>query len=198
MKKVGIYGGTFSPPHLGHAGAVKAFSEKLSLDKILIIPDFLPPHKELDGQSSTDDRINMCRLAFLGIEGVEISELEIKRGGRSYTAVTLQELAAPDTELCFLMGTDMFLTLRSWYMPEVIFRLATICLVRRENELSEKISAAALGYIRDFEAKIVFIDAPVREISSSEIREAIKAGRDTSHLLSPEVSDYIQKKGLYQ
>ncbi len=198
MKKVGIYGGTFSPPHLGHIGALRAFVSEVLLDRVLLIPDFLPPHKKIDGEASTEERLEMCRLAFGSIPGCEISEVEIKRGGRSYTSVTLEELSAPDTELYFLMGTDMFFTLGTWYRPEVIFNLATICLVRRESELEAEISEAEARYIKDFSARIIHINSPIREISSSEVREAIKRGADTSLLLSHEVSEYIQNKRLYQ
>ncbi len=197
-ERVGIYGGTFSPPHLGHVGALRAFCRELSLDRVLVIPDFLPPHKIIDGEATTEDRLEMCRLAFGSIGGCEISDIEIKRGGKSYTSVTLEELSAPDRELYFLMGTDMFLTLGEWYRPEVIFRLATICLVRRECELSEEISQAAERYVRDYSARIVNISSDVLVLSSSEVRSAIKEGSDTSHLLSPEVKKYASEKGLYK
>ena len=197
-KRVGIYGGTFSPPHLGHIGAVSAFKKALPLDELLIIPDYLPPHKNIDGEATIENRLEMCRLAFSSIEGAKISDIEILRGGRSYTSVTLEELSSPDTELYFLMGTDMFLTLGEWYRPEVIFSLATICLARRESELDEKINLAREKYIRDFSARIITVDLPIKEISSSEVRAAIKAGRDTADFLLPEVSEYIEKWGLYR
>ena len=198
MKKVGIYGGTFSPPHLGHVGALNAFIKEVALDEVLLIPDYLPPHKNIDGEATIEHRLDMCRLAFGNIPSCEISELEIKRGGRSYTSVTLEELSSPERELYFLMGTDMFLTLDEWYRPELICRLATICLVRRECELDREITLAEEKYIKDYSAKIIHIKSPVREISSSEIRRAIKSGDDTSELLSPEVSEYIRNKRLYQ
>ena len=97
----------------------------------MIIPDCLPPHKEYSGSVTEEQRLEMCKLAFGHIENVTISDMEIKRGGRSYTSVTLEELTSPDRELYFLCGTDMFLTLESWYRPEVIFDLATICYIRR-------------------------------------------------------------------
>ncbi len=197
-KRVGIYGGTFSPPHLGHIGALAAFAEALPLDELLIIPDFLPPHKNIDGEATTENRLEMCRLAFSSIKGAKISEIEILRGGRSYTSVTLEELSMPDTELYFLMGTDMFLTLGEWYRPEVICSLATICLARRESDLDEKINLAKEKYFRDFSARIITVDLPIKEISSSEVRAAIKDGRDTSSLLSSEVDEYIRKWGLYR
>ena len=135
MTKIGIYGGTFSPPHIGHIGAAKSFGREVELDEILIMPDFLPPHKQFDFEATENDRLEMCRRAFCGIDKVTVSDLEIKRGGTSYTSVTLEELSAPNRELYFLCGTDMFLTLDKWRRPEVIFKLATICCIRRESSL---------------------------------------------------------------
>ena len=200
-KKLGIYGGTFSPPHKGHVGAAEAFASAISLDKLLIIPDFLPPHKQIDGEADVSDRMEMCRLAFSHVNGAEISELEIKRGGKSYTALTLAELSSDEHDLYFLCGTDMFLTLDEWYMPEEIFRLATICYVRRESDKNESntIKVRTKEYVEKFNARIIPISASVKEISSSEIRRAIKMGdARISELLPKAVFDYIKDRRLYK
>ena len=123
-KRVGVYGGTFSPPHIAHVRVAKAFSDALSLDKLLIIPAFLPPHKQVDKNISANTRLEMCRLAFSDIENAEVSDIEIARGGKSYTAITLESLSSDDVELFLLCGTDMFLTLDSWYSPKKIFERA--------------------------------------------------------------------------
>lgn len=200
MKKIGIYGGTFSPPHIGHVGAAESFSRTVELDKLLIMPDYLPPHKEFDGEATELDRLKMCELAFSEIDKAEVSDLEIKRGGRSYTSVTLEELSAPDTELYFLCGTDMFLTLGEWYRPERIFELATICYVRRESsaEADRLIAKRTQEYISKYKARIIPVSTSVREVSSSELRAALKSGGNVSDLISPAVYEYIVDGGLYQ
>ena len=110
-RRVGIYGGTFNPPHNGHVGAAEAFCRGALLDELIIMPDFLPPHKEIDKAVSADERLKMCELAFSHIEKARVSDMEIRRGGRSYTSVTLEELSSPDVDLYFLCGTDMILTI---------------------------------------------------------------------------------------
>ena len=199
-KRIGIYGGTFSPPHIGHVGAAESFSLTVNPDELLIMPDFLPPHKEICGKVSAEDRLEMSRLAFGHIKNAVISDMEIKRGGRSYTSVTLEELSKDDRELYFLCGTDMFLTLGTWYRPEVIFKLATICYVRRENdaEKSRLIEELTREYRERFDAKIIPIDLSVREVSSSELREYLRVSSEkAAELLPPSVYSYIVNRGLY-
>lgn len=198
-QKIGIYGGTFSPPHLGHVRAAESFAAKISPDKLLIIPDFLPPHKNIDGGAAEGDRLRMCELAFSHIENAEISTIEIERGGKSYTALTLTELSGDDRELYFLVGTDMFLSLDMWYAPETIFKLATICYVRRE---SNDVNAALIKqktdeYREKYGARIICVESDAVEISSSEIRELLGTSRARAYL-SKSVYEYITEKELYR
>lgn len=199
-QKIGIYGGTFNPPHVAHVRACETFYNEVKPDLLLVIPDFLPPHKEVEGEATAEERLEMTRLAFESIPCAIVSDMEIVRGGRSYTAITLSELSKPDRELYFLCGTDMFLSLDSWYKPEVIFSLATICYVRRENdkENDKKISERTDYYKKRYNAKIIFVSANVTELSSSELRQKIKSGEDVNGLLPEKVNNYIQKRGLYQ
>ena len=199
-RRVGIFGGTFSPPHIGHISAAEGFISALELDKLVIMPDFLPPHKIFDGEASTDDRMAMCNLAFGHLPNVVVSDFEIKRGGKSYTAVTLEQLASPDKDLYFLCGTDMFLTLSSWYKPEIIFKNATICYVRRESDKdnSELIEKSCKDYISRYDAKIIPISSVVKEISSTEIRNSIKKQDNLEQYLTRDVAKYILEKGLYK
>lgn len=195
-----IYGGTFSPPHVGHIRAAEALSASLSPDRFMIIVDNLPPHKEIDGGATAEQRLTMASLAFGHIPNVEISDMEIRRGGRSYTAKTLTYLSAENRELYFLCGTDMFLTLPSWRDPATIFEKATICLVRREEdgEMTERIKNAASHYQSEFGARIRIIDAEVTEISSSELRNALAHSPwRAENMLSPAVYDYIQSEKLW-
>ena len=145
--KIGVYGGTFNPPHLGHVTAARAVSELLKLDKLLFIPAGLPPHKPLpEGTPSPEQRLEMTRLAAeqtgLG-DRVETLDLEILREGRSYTSETLELLRQqyPDDELWLLMGTDMFLTIQTWHDPASIFELAGIAAFGRTEEDTEELFA---------------------------------------------------------
>lgn len=197
--KLGIYGGTFNPPHIAHVRAAELFYEAVKPDKLLIIPDFLPPHKQFSGTVTPQERLEMCEIAFSHIPNVTVSDTEIKRGGKSYTAVTLEELSAENTELYFLVGTDMILTMDSWYMPEKIFELATICYIRRESDrdITEKLAERSEYYKTKYGARIIFIDAEPLAVSSTDIREALLKGCK-SELLSPKINDYIAEKGLYR
>jgi len=197
-KRVGIFGGTFNPPHIGHVRAAEAFSRQMKLDELLIIPDYLPPHKEYMGNVSALDRLNMCRAAFDGLDSVTVSDMEIKRGGRSYTYITLEELASDDRQLYLLVGTDMFLTLDSWVKPEIIFRLADICYMRRETEAEkmELVIEKKEQYIERNAARIHEIVEDVTVISSTEIRSCIRTGTATEKI-PQKVLDYIKRGGLY-
>ena len=116
--RLAIYGGSFNPPHLGHVGAARSVYEQLRPDKLLIIPTNIPPHKELEANSpSPAQRLEFCDMAFSELPGAEISDMEIRREGRSYTAETVDVLRGqyPGAELCIVMGTDMFLSFRTWF-----------------------------------------------------------------------------------
>jgi nicotinate-nucleotide adenylyltransferase len=202
MKKeiVAILGGTFSPPHIGHVRAAEALQAALQPDRLMIIVDNLPPHKEIDGGASAEQRLKMASLAFGHIPGVEISDMEIRRGGRSFTADTLTLLSREDRDLYFLCGTDMFLSLPTWRTPEIIFEKATICLVRRESdgEKSEEIARAKADYERRYGARVRIIDAPVTEVSSTELRDQLKRAPWLAEENVPAaVLSYIEAEGLW-
>lgn len=196
-RRVGIFGGTFNPPHLGHVSAAKAFSEQAELDELIIMPAFIPPHKTYDSVVSCDQRLEMCKIAFAGIANATVSDLEIVRQGTSYTHLTLQELSADDTELYFLCGTDMILTMDHWKNPDIIFSLANICYIRRENdeETTSLIDQKCKEYALKFGAKVIPIKADVIEISSSEIRNNMDYA---SRYLAEDVVKYIIEAGLYK
>lgn len=197
--RIGIFGGTFNPPHLAHVRAAEAFNNAICPDKLLIIPDYLPPHKEYSGTVTPEQRLKMCELAFGHIGSVTVSDMEIKRGGRSYTAITLEALSSCESELFLLCGTDMFLTLDTWYNPEKIFELATICYVRRENDssLDDEIKRKSSYYSERFGARIIPVSLSVTEASSSEIRAALARGAADS-MLTESVAEYIKEVGLYK
>ena len=195
--RLGIYGGTFSPPHVGHVEAAEAFCREMNLDKLLIIPTFVPPHKIKSDDATSEQRLEMCRLAFSHIPCAEISDMEIKRGGKSYTYLTLEELSGDGVELFFLCGTDMILTFDEWKRYEYIFSLATICYARRENDAQNTLKIREkIGQYEKMGAKIVEIDHDVKEISSTEIREMI-AHRSEDTPISKAVLNYVWKERIY-
>lgn len=203
--KIGIYGGTFNPPHLGHVTAARAVTELLKLDKLLLVPAGLPPHKDLPAGSPTpDQRLEMTRLAAdqTGLAGkVEVLDLEVHREGKSYTSDTLKALKAryPDDELWLLMGTDMFLTLQAWHAPEEILSLAGIAAFGRTEADTEELFAPQRDYLYKTypQARIFTLTIPgVVDVSSTELREQLAKGGG-GHLLPPAVYGYILRNGLY-
>ncbi len=198
-KKIGIFGGTFSPPHLGHAAALSSFLAQEKPDEMLVIPTGTPPHKPLKGDATAKQRFDMCRLAF-SFSGVTVSDLEIKREGKSYTVDTLKCLTAPDRRLVLLCGTDMFLSLDSWYSTETIFRLAEIVYVRREEDedVAKRLIQKEEEYRCRFAANVRPLATKVLEVSSSEVRERLAKKQDTSALLHPDVMRYIEECKLYR
>ena len=203
--KIGIYGGTFNPPHLGHVTAARAVFELLKLDRLLLVPDRLPPHKALPENSpSAQDRLEMTRLAGeqtgLG-DRVQVLDLELKREGKSYTADTLEEIRRmyPADELWLLMGTDMFLTLHAWHDPQRILSLAGIAAFGRTEEDTEELFSVQRDYLyRTFPgARIFTLTIPgVVDVSSTELREELRTGKGGA-ALPPAVYGYILRKGLY-
>lgn len=197
--RIGIFGGTFSPVHNGHVEAAKAFVEQMWLDVLFIIPTGLTPHKEMSDGASNFDRLKMCALAFEGMEGVIVSDLEIRRKGKSYTIDTIKEIYHPDNRLFLLCGTDMMLTLDTWKNADEIFKLAYPVYMRREEDeaLTELIIKKNTEYKQKYGKIVTRIVADPVTVSSSEIRGRIKAGADISHLVPKKVAEYIKEKGLY-
>lgn len=197
--RVGIYGGTFSPVHNGHVAAAKAFMEQMWLDILYVIPAATPPHKQMTCAVSPEDRLNMCRLAFSEMEGVYVSDVEIRRGGKSYTVDTLQELTGEDRRLFLLLGTDMMLSLGEWYRPDEIFRLSYPVYIRREKDaiLDQRIIQTIADYNKKYGKVVRRIVTEPLVISSSEIRERFAAEQSVEGLLPPSVEKYIRDKHLY-
>ena len=199
MTRIGIYGGTFSPPHNGHIAAAKAFMEQMWLDILYVIPAATPPHKQMTCAVSPEDRLNMCRLAFSEMEGVYVSDMEIRRGGKSYTVDTLQKLTGEDRRLFLLLGTDMMLSLGEWYRPDEIFRLSYPVYIRREKDaiLDQRIIQTIADYNKKYGKVVRRIVTEPLVISSSEIRERFATEQSVEGLLPPSVEKYIRDKHLY-
>ena len=193
--KIGVLGGTFNPPHIGHTHAAVAARDALGLEKILFVPTNQPPHKEVpEGSADTRQRVEMACLAAESI-GAEVSDAETSRGGKSYTADTLDILKAQysGAEIWLIMGTDMFLSLHKWYAPERIFKNACIAVVARDASGIETLSAQKEYLEREFGARAEIIDADVIEISSTELRRG-----ENESCLCPQVRDYIRRNKLYR
>lgn len=200
--KIGIYGGTFNPPHLGHMAAAQAAVAALGLDKLLLIPAAIPPHKALpSGTPPQEERLAMVEKWADVMGGhVEVSTLELEREGKSYTSDTLRSIRQtyPDAELWLLMGTDMFLTLHLWHEPEVILSLAGVCAFGRTEQDGEAMFAPQRDYLQQhFHAKITTITLPgLVDISSTRLREQLENGGGGQYLL-PSVYGYILMHRLY-
>ncbi len=198
--RVGIYGGTFAPIHNGHVQSAKAFMTQMKLDYLYVIPTYLPPHKEIDLSDRPEVRLRMCELAFADVEGVVVSDTEIRRGGKSYTYDTLRELSSEDKKLFFLCGTDMVLTFDTWYRFEDILKMCYPVYVRRENDkiIENRIISKITEYYNKYGVMFRRILTDPIELSSTEIREAVRAGKDISGMVPPLVEKYIKENRLYE
>ena len=202
--RLGIYGGTFDPIHRGHMAAAQTAAEVLKLDKLLLIPAGIPPHKALpDGSADPSHRLAMTAIAAdrLGLKiPVEVLDLELKREGKSYTSDTLRTLKAqyPDDELWLLMGTDMFLSLQTWHEPEVILSLAKVCAFGRTDRDGEALFAPQREFLaKTYGAETVTITLPgLVDISSTQLRSMLSTGTRPEEL-DESVYGYILRHGLY-
>ena len=199
MERIGIYGGTFNPPHLGHMLAARQAVRLLRLDRLLLIPDRIAPHKVLpEGSASPEERMQMLRLAAAGIKKAEVSDIELRREGTSFTYLTILELKQlyPEAELVLIMGTDMFLSFDKWRETKIITDHAALGVLYR-GEKGEK--AAIDAKKAEMEAngvKIELIENEVTAISSTDLRRMLVFGCAEPFL--PEgVGAYIREKGLY-
>ena len=205
--KIGIYGGSFNPPHLGHLAAAESAAKYLQLDKLILIPAGIPPHKALSAdEPGKAHRLAMTRLmgeqAALdtGVE-VEVSAMEVEREGKSYSVDTVREIHEqyPGAELWLLMGTDMFLTFQYWYRPEEIVKYAGICAFGRTEKDGEELFAPQRAFLGEKfpGSRIVTMTLPnLVDVSSTELRERIPRG-ETEGLLAPAVLGYILREHLY-
>ena len=195
--EIAVFGGTFNPPHNGHIHLLKAFESSINFDKILIVPSAIPPHKKAQSLVSGEHRINMCRLAF---PEAGICDYEVKRGGKNYTADTLEHLKKlyPDSNLYFIMGTDTLLSFNSWHEPQRILKNAVLlCDLRDDNITAKELEKFALQKLGLKREQFIISEVKPLELSSTEVRDKIKKGEDISSLVPEGVAEYIRKEGLY-
>lgn len=190
MSKVGIFGGTFDPIHLGHLITAQSVLEMRKLNKIIFIPAFISPHKSEIRSSSAEDRLNMIKLAIEGINYFDYSDLEIKKGGISYTIDTLKELNKIYNELELIIGYDNILSFNTWKEPDEIFKLAKIIVLKRK-------SSHPIEFEDKYYHQAVFVQTRGIEISATDIRERVKNGMPINFLVLPAVIKYIYEHKLY-
>lgn len=206
MAAVGILGGTFNPPHVGHLVCAQDARDQLGLDRVLLMPVHLPPHKEAPDDPGVRERVTMCGLAAAGAGWLEVSTLEAERGGASYTVDTLRALTAraPQDELTFIVGGDMACSFASWREPEAVLRLATLAVAERDGVTRpdiasrlEPFSGRAAGESGS-PPRVRFFEIPRLDISSSDIRRRVATGAPIRHLVPDAVADHIAEHQLYR
>lgn len=199
--RLGVFGGSFDPVHNGHLELARVCRGRARLDEVWFVPAAQQPHKPSGPVASNADRVQMLRLATAGETGLEVSTLEIDRGGVSYTVDTLRQIAAerPHAELFFLMGADTLRDLPKWREPGEVLRLATPIVVHRAGEpapdfggLRGLATPAQIAVIRD----LVVETTPIA-VSSSELRGRLAAGAEAGDALPRRVADWIAEKGVY-
>lgn len=197
--KLGVYGGTFNPVHCGHVRLARRYMEAAALDRLLVVPARIPPHKEAPDLIAGEDRMEMCRLAFAGLSGYEVSDLELKRPDKSYTVDTLEQLRAlyPGDGLCLLMGSDMFLTITQWRNWRRIFQLAALCVGARESDQYGQLERER-NRLEKLGARCEIVRLEPMVISSTEIRERVRGGLPVEGLVPAAVHKYIVDHGLYR
>jgi nicotinate-nucleotide adenylyltransferase len=195
--RVGLLGGTFNPPHIGHLVCAQQALDQLDLERVLLVPVHEPPHKRAEADPGVDHRVELCRRAVEGEEGLEVSLVDAEIPGPSYTVGTLRRLheRCPGDDLTFLVGGDMALSLPAWREPEAILELAELGVAEREGVRRADIAERLSGLGGD---RVRFFDMPRLDISSSLIRRMVAAGRPIRHLVPDGVATYIEEVGLYR
>ena len=197
--RIGIFGGSFNPPHFGHRRLADEMMETAALDKMLIIPAGIPPHKNTDELISTEHRFEMCKLAFNDDRYI-ISDIEFHRQGKSYTVDTVAEIRKiyPDDELFLIIGSDMLLSFHRWYRYEDILKEVTLCVATRENEiLTDELLKYANETLKLSENEIIISQIAPFVCSSTAIRSEIRQGQNVSDYVDTDVSDYIIRNDIY-
>jgi nicotinate-nucleotide adenylyltransferase len=195
--RLGLLGGSFNPPHIGHLVCASQAVAGLELDRVLFVPVHDPPHKELEADPGVEHRVEMCHRAVAGDERLGVSLVDAEIPGPSYTVDTLSRLhdRCPGDQLTFIVGGDMAFSLPTWREPEAILDLAELGVAEREGvrraDIVERLADLGTDNVR-------FFDMPRLDISSSQIRRMVAAGRPIRYLVPDAVADYIEQAGLYR
>ena len=199
-RRLGVMGGTFDPIHYGHLIAAERAREEMALDEVLFIPSGTPPHKSNDGVAPSIDRYRMIGLAIASNDRYRLSDMEITRGGASYTVDTLRALLDmdKDVQLYFITGADAILEIATWKDPGEILKMCRFIAVSRPGYSLDGIWKVAGAFINDPERSITGLSIPGMDISSTEIRERVREGKSIKYLLPDDVIDFITERGLYR
>lgn len=197
-QRIAILGGTFNPIHNGHIRLALACHNECAFDKILLIPANVPPHKQTPDPCSQDDRMKMCQIAVKGNPLFEVSDIEFRLGGTSYTVNTLHALVQlyPQTEFFLIVGSDMFFTFRQWKKYKEILQMATLVAASRNQKEHQKMLALRNSFLQEG-FSVTVVDNQVYEVSSTQLRCALKSGQDVSDYLPAGVYQYIQMHHLF-
>jgi nicotinate-nucleotide adenylyltransferase len=198
MGDIGILGGTFNPPHMGHLVMAQEALDQLGLDRVVFMPVAVPPHKEAREDPGAEARVELCRLAVGDDDRLEVSTLEVDRGGASYTVDTLRAFHDLEAEhdLIFIVGGDMAQSLPAWREPEAILALARLAVAEREgvrrDDIARRLEPLHAG------DRVLFFDMPRIDVSSSAIRRRVAEGRPIRYLVPDAVAAAIAERGLYR
>ena len=190
MAKIGIFGGTFDPIHLGHLITAQSVREIRELEKIIFIPAFISPHKSEIKTSSAEDRLNMIKLAIDGITFFDYSNIEIEKGGVSFTVDTLKELKKNNDDLEFIIGYDNIFEFNTWKDPDEIMKLAKVIVLKRRSSHPPQ-------FKDKYYNQAIFVQTRGIEISATDLRERVKKGQPINFLVPQKVMEYIYKHNLY-
>jgi nicotinate-nucleotide adenylyltransferase len=195
--RIGIFGGAFNPPHIGHLVCAQEALLQLGLERVLFVPMGQPPHREIEADPGGEARLELCEAAIEGDERFSASRMELDREGPSYTVETLRALReeSPEDELFLILGGDQAAALAQWHEPEAVLELATICVVERVGH-SRSAIGIQLSRLRGADA-VRFLEMPVMQVSSTSVRRRVAAGQPIRYLVPDRVSEYIEAHSLY-
>ena len=191
-----IFGGSFNPIHNDHIRLALDFIEEFSLDGVTLIPTYQTPLKDNSEIADGVHRLNMCRLAAEADPRLSVSDIELRRGGLSYTSDTIAQLMNGD-ELFLIVGADMYVTLDRWHDFRFIFENATI-LVAPRNEFDYISLTEKYEKYKAYGCRTLISRSPIGPLSSTAVREAVREGRSLEGMVDDKVAEYIQKEGLYR
>jgi len=196
--RLGILGGTFNPPHIGHLVFAHEARWQLELERVILVPTGVPPHKRIEVDPGIERRLAMCGRAVAGVEGLEVSRVEADRPGASYTVDTLRDLHGqrPEHLLTFLVGGDMAHSFPAWREPAAVLELAELGVAEREG-LARADIVDRLRVVPGGVERVRFFDMPRIDVSSSMVRRRVAKGRPVRHLVPDDVAEYIVAEGLY-
>jgi nicotinate-nucleotide adenylyltransferase len=196
--RLGILGGTFNPPHIGHLICGQEALRELGLERVMLVPARIPPHKPVEHEPGAEHRLALCRLAVAGDERFAVSDVELRREGPSYTVDTLRQLRvhAPHDELVLILGGDIAAGLPSWRMPERVLELATVAVAKRRGTARGEVERALASLPGGERAR--FFQMPRIGVSSTMLRRRVRTGQPIRYLVTEPVREYIEAHGLYR